>query len=155
MIEPMQRLKLLAMLGLPLVLAACATRPVDHVGSCMFEVNAPGSYSYPAGVLTPDVTPDVGGTEAGAAALETCARAKAVAAAGSRGLLGSGVRRAPAQTVTAATAGQVGADAPYGQSTLATPVQTASPLNGYGYTSSCPARASVIYGGAGYCTQQP
>ncbi|MGB5870209.1 MAG: hypothetical protein WBH04_08405 [Albidovulum sp.] len=47
---------------------------------CIAEVQPQGSYAYPAGVAAPVVRPGADGTEAGAAAINTCIRSKAAVA---------------------------------------------------------------------------
>ncbi|MGC1488691.1 MAG: hypothetical protein WA784_12990, partial [Albidovulum sp.] len=47
---------------------------------CIAEIQPQGSYEYPAGVAAPVVRPGADGTEAGAAAINTCIRSKAAVA---------------------------------------------------------------------------
>ncbi|MDW4499072.1 hypothetical protein R5H30_13835 [Sulfitobacter sp. D35] len=62
-------------------LAACSSGGADYATQCMFEVNAPGAYEYPAGQAVPVVSPGVGGTAEGAAAVNACIQNKAQLAA--------------------------------------------------------------------------
>lgn len=62
-------------------LAGCGMpEPPDYALGCMFELNPPGAYEYPAGVAVPTVVPGAGGTQAGADALNACVRDRAAAA---------------------------------------------------------------------------
>ena len=56
-----------------LLLSACGgPTGQDYALACIFEIDPPGGYGYPAGVLVPTVVPEAGGTQAGADALNAC-----------------------------------------------------------------------------------
>ncbi|MGL4280073.1 MAG: hypothetical protein ACRCS0_06885 [Albidovulum sp.] len=117
--------KTIALLGLPL-LAACAGPKADLPLICIAEVNPPGSYTYPAGIAAPTVSPDTDGTAAGAAAVNACIRSKAAAGQG-------GGMMKPIAESSAAPKG--------------VPTQSSAPAPRY---TEKQRGASVLSGGAGY-----
>ncbi|KAE9632696.1 hypothetical protein [Parasedimentitalea maritima] len=76
-------------------LTACSGgRGPDYALSCTFEVNPPGQYEYPAGVVAPVVTPGIGGTAEGAASMNACIQRMA----STSGYAGSNRGRATVET---------------------------------------------------------
>jgi len=71
-------MKKIYLLGL-LAVAGCGSPQPDFSVQCMFEVDAPGSYSLSNGGSTPVAVPGEGGTQAGADALNACIQRKAAA----------------------------------------------------------------------------
>lgn len=118
-------------------LAACTSqkRP-DVVTSCMFDVAAPGSYTYEAGVSVPVVTPVEDGTPEGAALLNACISGR---------LAGQAPQRMVASDRYAA--GNASAPRPSSADIL----RHRKPFNVYDQ-SACPGGMSGMYGGVSYCT---
>ncbi|MYM57027.1 hypothetical protein [Thalassovita mangrovi] len=143
--------KFLPLLAVSVLMSCGAARQPKYAVSCMFEVDAPGSYVSAAGPVATNVVPGEGGTAEGAAALNACIQAKAAQ---------DGV---PFQTVIASNQtsklrktpeGQVVRDYSYGTPPSAAAVAPRYPAPGVvrsGSSPICPRRASVMYGGSGYC----
>lgn len=68
---------LAAAMWLPLALPATARAKPDYAQQCQNEIRPKGYYRYDGSASLPVVTPDLGGTQAGADALNACIRAKA------------------------------------------------------------------------------
>ncbi|MBN9889166.1 hypothetical protein [Salipiger abyssi] len=122
----------------------------------MFQVDAPGTYEYPAGVANPVITPGQGGTQAGADALMACVAAKVGEAPSVSGATGgipeeTEIRRtesgATVKRYTYGTPPSAAARQRDAGEMSAVPVAEA----GYG---QCPPGASSMYRGTLYCLGQ-
>ncbi len=111
---------------LPAAGPAVARAKADYAQQCQVELKPKGYYTYAAGRKVPVVTPDQGGTQAEADALNACIRAKA---SGKKTL---GAMTTPVQETSAAPSGTAAAAA-------GTPRYTAKKRG-----------AAMLSGGAGY-----
>ncbi|QFS81475.1 hypothetical protein FIU97_01330 [Roseivivax sp. THAF40] len=174
--------RLAAMICAPLLLAACGSGgsggSSDPMVGCIMQIQPPGTYDYAAGTKLPVATPGPGGTQAGADALNACARERvfgntAVAASvaaemqspTSVAIRDGGLPHNYAQgssdgTVVAAARGDgavirkytYGTPPSSHQNAVVTPRASAiAPSPVVRSSASCPANAPVIYGGASYC----